>query len=151
MLIIKANIVNQRWHKEEKKVRGQSFFEVSLSECTCGTKLWEFWRKISIFSETDICDWMMWESPAWGLETSVSIGLNWNQMLDVTCVSFVCCIHVSCMNIPCMHIGPTHHGIRHLTAQFSLKVVTMLRWYCVLLYAIICLDKNHHVLGIQIK
>lgn len=88
---IKANIVDQRRHKEEKKVKGQSFFEVLFSEHTCGTKLWEFWRKISIFSETDVYDWMMWESPSWSLETSVSNGLNWNQMLNVTC--FICLLY----------------------------------------------------------
>lgn len=119
------------WIKEDRKrkekVKGQSFFEVSLSEHTLWNQTLRVLEKnLHFLSERDIYDWTMWEYPAWSLETSVSIGLNWNQMLNVTCVSFVYCIHISCMNIPCMYIEAAHHDIGHLTAQSSLTLLKLL-------------------------
>lgn len=149
MFRIKTNIVDQRWHKEEKKSQGSKLFW-SLT-------FWMYlWNQTLRVLEKNLH--FLWNGYLWLDDVRIScLGLgnfsfHWSQLEpNAWCVSFVCCIHVYCMNIPCMHIGTTHHGIWHLTAQFSLKVATMLNWYCVLLYAVSCLDKNHHVLGIQIK
>lgn len=96
------------WIREDtkRKIKSQVselFWSLTFWTHLCNQTLRALEKNLHLPCEMDIYDWMMWESPAWSLETSVSIGLSWNQMLNVTCVLFVYCIRISCMNIPCMH------------------------------------------------
>lgn len=126
MFQIKVNIVNQRGHKEERKSQGSELFKVSLSEHTCGTKLWGFWREISILflkwiSMTGLCENLL--LGAWKLQFPLVL-TGTKCLMSHYCIAY--CIHISCMNIPCMHIETTHHGIWNLTAQFSLTLLKLL-------------------------
>lgn len=128
MFWIKLNIVDQTRHKEEKNQSRVRAFLKSHFLNTCGTKLWELWRKSYIFSVkwTSITGWCENLLPgAWKLQFPLVLAGTKCLMSHVFCL-FTVSIYLVWIFHVCTVIKTTHHDMWHLTKQFSLTLLKLL-------------------------